>query len=104
VINFNGKAPALTEKKFSFDLDSDGKEDQISFVGSDSGFLAVDLNDDGLVNDGKELFGAIYLGNIDTVFSIKNQANSLQGEVKKSGLYINENGTGGVVQQINLTI
>jgi hypothetical protein len=157
VINFNGKAPALTEKKFSFDLDSDGKEDQISFVGSDSGFLAVDLNDDGLVNDGKELFGpntgngfhelakydedgnhwidendsiydqlqlwtkdsegkdvlfalgqkgigAIYLGNIDTVFSIKNQENSLQGEVKKSGIYINENGTGGVVQQIDLTI
>ncbi len=57
VINFNGSAPELTNEKFSFDLDSDGKEDQISFVGPGSGFLAVDLNGDGQINNGGELFG-----------------------------------------------
>jgi hypothetical protein len=30
---------------------------QISFVGSGSGFLCLDLNGDGRINDGSELFG-----------------------------------------------
>lgn len=57
VINFNGKAAELTTQKFSFDLDSDGKEDQVSFAGKDAGFLALDLNEDGIINNGSELFG-----------------------------------------------
>ena len=57
VISFDGKTAELTQTKFSFDLDSDGKEDQISFVQPGSGFLALDLNNDGLINDGQELFG-----------------------------------------------
>lgn len=157
VINFNGKAPELTDTKFTFDLDSDGKEDQISFVGPGSGFLALDLNGDGRINNGKELFGpntgngfielarydedgnqwidendsiyerlwiwtkdsegrdilfalgqkgigAIYLGNIDTSFAMKNQQNDLQGQMRKSGIYIKESGSVGTVQQIDLTI
>lgn len=47
----------LTEAKYNFDLDSDGREDLISFVRPGSGFLALDLNGDGRVNDGRELFG-----------------------------------------------
>lgn len=57
VINFNGNSVELTETKFSFDLDMDGRNDQISFVGPDSGFLALDHNGDGKINDGSELFG-----------------------------------------------
>lgn len=57
VINFAGTAPGLTSKKYSFDLDADGKQDQISFVNPGSGFLALDLNSDGLINNGLELFG-----------------------------------------------
>lgn len=57
VINFGGTAPELTDTKYSFDLDSDGTEDQISFVGPNSGFLALDINEDGMVNNGSELFG-----------------------------------------------
>lgn len=57
VINFNGSAPALTDTKFHFDLDSDGKADQISFVGPNSGFLALDISGDGVINNGSELFG-----------------------------------------------
>lgn len=57
VINYDGLAPGLTEAKFSFDLDADGELDQISFVRPGSGLLALDLNGDGRVNDGRELFG-----------------------------------------------
>ncbi|PKM80230.1 MAG: hypothetical protein CVU89_14690 [Firmicutes bacterium HGW-Firmicutes-14] len=57
VINFDGPAAELTNTKFSFDLDSDGKEDQISFVRPGSGFLSLDKNNDGVINDGSELFG-----------------------------------------------
>lgn len=57
VINFAGTAAELTQTKYSFDLDADGTPDQISFVGSGSGFLALDKNGDGRVNDGRELFG-----------------------------------------------
>jgi hypothetical protein len=57
VINFDGHAPGLTDTKYQFDLDSDGTQDQISFVEEGSGFLALDLNNDGTVNNGKELFG-----------------------------------------------
>lgn len=157
VINFNGSAPELTSYKFSFDLDADGKEDQLSFVGPGSGFLALDLNGDGRINNGKELFGpnsgdgfaelaqydedgnrwidendsiysrlriwtknaagndvlfalgqkgigAIFLGNIDTPFNMKDQHNNLQGRVAKSGIYVNENGSVGIIQHLDLTI
>jgi hypothetical protein len=57
VLNFGGNAAELTATRFSFDLDSDGHQDQIAFVGPDSGFLALDRNDDGVISDGRELFG-----------------------------------------------
>ncbi|AOY78042.1 hypothetical protein [Clostridium formicaceticum] len=57
VINFNGNGVGLSEKKFSFDLTMDGKMEQISYLKPGSGFLAIDLNGDGKINDGSELFG-----------------------------------------------
>lgn len=57
VINFNGTAAQLTDTKFSFDLNEDGKKERISFAGTGSGFLTLDINYDGVVNDGSELFG-----------------------------------------------
>lgn len=155
VINFDGKATELTQTKFSFDIDADGQTDQISFVGSGSGFLALDKNGDGAINNGSELFGtqsgngfsdlaaydqdgnnwidendsiynnlriwskdaegndtlialgqkgigAIYLGNISTPFSIKDIENTLQGQIRASGIFINENGTVGTIQQVDL--
>lgn len=58
VINFSGNSAELTTQKFSFDIDSDGAADQLSFVKSGSGFLALDKNKDGKINNGGELFGA----------------------------------------------
>lgn len=58
VINFEGNAAELTDQKFDFDIDADGEADRISFVGSASGFLALDRNGNGIIDDGNELFGA----------------------------------------------
>lgn len=57
VINFSGNLPGLSDATFSFDLDADGEKDQISTLKEGSGFLALDLNNDQIINDGSELFG-----------------------------------------------
>ena len=57
VINYGAASASVTQEKFSFDIDADGTLDQISFAGPGSGFLALDLNNDGHINDGRELFG-----------------------------------------------
>ena len=57
VINYAGTLPGLSDEKISFDLDADGITEQVSFVNNNSGFLSLDLNGDGMINDGFELFG-----------------------------------------------
>ncbi len=57
VINVDSEVAQISEQKFLFDLDADGKEEEISMTEKGSGFLALDLNDDGKINDGSELFG-----------------------------------------------
>ncbi len=57
VINFNGTAAQLSDMKFAFDLDSNGVEEEIPVLGPGSGFLVIDANRDGQVNNGSELFG-----------------------------------------------
>jgi hypothetical protein len=57
VINFAGPAASLTNTKYNFDIDSDGKAELMSLVDQGSGFLALDANKDGTVNNGSELFG-----------------------------------------------
>ena len=57
VINIDSDITAVSDFKFLFDLDCDGKKENISFAGAGSGFLALDMNDDGIINDGSELFG-----------------------------------------------
>lgn len=57
VINFDGQGAALSDTRFSFDLDSDGSPEQIAMLRPGSGYLALDRNQDGIINDGSELFG-----------------------------------------------
>ncbi len=157
VINFGGQAAQLGDTRFSFDLDADGVQDSIAFVASGSGFLVLDRNRDGVVNDGSELFGprtgdgfqelarhdadgngwideadpvfselqvwtrdaegrdgltalaalgigAVGLAHVATPFSLKTDGNELLGQVRSSGVYLNENGTVGSVQQIDLVV
>lgn len=49
----------LTQDKVDFDIDSDGKTDNIHFATGTSGFLAIDNNKNGKIDDGSELFGAL---------------------------------------------
>ncbi|WDP88528.1 MAG: hypothetical protein HUN04_01735 [Desulfobacter sp.] len=57
VINLDGTLPRLSEAKFRFDLDADGSSENISMLSQGSGFLCLDKNQDGIINDGSELFG-----------------------------------------------
>jgi hypothetical protein len=57
VINFNGNSTQLSNMKFSFDLNADGIDEQMAALKPGSGFLAIDVNGDGTINDGTELFG-----------------------------------------------
>ncbi|MFZ2853693.1 MAG: VCBS repeat-containing protein [Rhodocyclaceae bacterium] len=157
VLNFNGSAAQLTSQRFKFDLDSDGKAEDINFATGGSGFLAFDRNDDGKINNGSELFGArsgngfaelaefdadhngwidendaIYdklrvwskssdgedqiatlrqatigalsLAHVATPFDLKDGGNALQGQVRSSGILLQEDGKAGTMQQIDLTV
>jgi len=57
VINFDGKGTQLSQTRFKFDLDSNGSEEQLASLRPGSGFLALDRNGDGTINNGSELFG-----------------------------------------------
>lgn len=156
VINLDTDAVSVSDQKFYFDLDADGHQEQISRLNAGSGFLALDKNGDGIINDGSELFGttsgngfadlaqydqdgngwideadeifnqlliwqkdengndvlrglgaagvgAIYLGNVDTEFSLNTQTdNKTNAVVRQTGMFLYENGTAGTVQQIDL--
>lgn len=57
VIHYKGNLPSLTAERYEFDITMDGRKELISFPGNGSGFLALDRNGDGIINDGSELFG-----------------------------------------------
>lgn len=157
VLNFGAQGAQLENARFAFDLDVDGVLDSIAFVASGSGFLVLDRNGDGVVNDGSELFGprtgdgfeelapydvdgnrwideadpvfgelriwtrdaeggdtltpltamgvgAIGLARVATPFSLKTVENEQLGQLRSSGVYLNENGTAGSVQQVDLVV
>ena len=58
VVNFGTASAELSGRTFSFDLDADGEKDNIAVLGEMCGFLAYDKNEDGVIGDGSELFGA----------------------------------------------
>jgi hypothetical protein len=57
VINFDGNAAELSQTRFEFDIDANGTTEQIATLRPGSGFLALDKNQDGVINNGSELFG-----------------------------------------------
>ena len=157
VINIDSCAAEVSDQKFYFDLDVDGKKDSISMLGKGSGFLALDLNEDGIINDGSELFGtksgdgfkdlakydkdgngwideadevfdrlkvmcfnedgstslysikdkgvgAIYLGSRETEFTVTNQENEINAQVRKTGVFLYESGYAGTIQHVDMAV
>lgn len=157
VVNFNGTAAELSNVRFAFDLDSDGFEEDVPLLKPGSGFLVFDINNDGAVNNGSELFGprtgngfnelaahdidannwidendpvynqlyvwtmdemggqnlsslkqrgigAINTGNVATMFDLKGADNELLGRTVRTGIYVNEGGTVGTIQQLDLAV
>lgn len=158
MINLDSNVARVSDMKFMFDIDADGKEEEVSLAGKGSGFLALDKNGDGRINDGSELFGtksgdgfadlaaydedgngwidegdsifkdlkiwtkdedgndvlidlleadvgAIYLGNAETEFSLKNaENNDTNGIIRKTGIYLKESGGVGTVQHVDLAV
>jgi hypothetical protein len=48
--------------------------------------------------------GAIAVPAAETSFDLKNQENKLEGRIKRTGIYLSENGQAGTVQQIDVAI
>lgn len=59
---------------------------------------------DSLATLAEKGIGAIYLGNINTQFQIKNQQNQLLGIIQKGSVFIREDGTAGTVQELDLVV
>lgn len=155
VISLDGKMPQLSDTTFEFDLNADGEKENISFTGAGSGFLAFDKNNDNVINDGSELFGAgtgngfkelaafdedqnnwidendaifsklsvwtrdedgqdvlislkdagigaIALDYAATSFNMTKSDDTLQGQLKSTGIFLFENGGVGSIHQIDL--
>ncbi len=58
VINLDGSVATVSDQKIRFDIDGDGELDTVSRLSKGNGYLALDKNGDGIINDGNELFGA----------------------------------------------
>ncbi len=157
VINLDGNIADLSDQTFLFDIDGDGKEDEINRLGAGSGFLALDKNGDGIINDGSELFGtksgngfadlaaydtdhngfidegdeiwdklkiwvmdengnqqlyslaekgigAICLQNASTNYTLADDQNEAKGMVRRTGVFLYENGNVGTVQHVDMAL
>lgn len=60
VIHFGGPAAELSDQRFAFDLDADGQVEMLPTFNENSqcGFLALDRDKNGCIDNGRELFGA----------------------------------------------
>ncbi len=57
VIQLEDAPETISDQKWFFDLDSDGEKEEISELAKGNGFLALDKNGNGQIDDGSELFG-----------------------------------------------
>jgi len=155
VINYEGPSTSIGDMSFYFDLDADGNLDEVNSLGFGSGFLAYDENENGIIDDGSELFGvksqngfsdlarydldnngwideadtifeklkvwykdengndvllslkdvgigAISLSSAEGDFSLTDSCNQTEAIIRRSGIFLYENGGIGTIQQLDL--
>ena len=59
IVTLDGSMARLGDDVTSFDLDVDGTNDRVRLTAGASSFLVRDLDGNGAITDGRELFGAI---------------------------------------------
>lgn len=57
-----------------------------------------------LIALGQAGVGAIYLGNVSSPFSLKDAGNNTLGQISRTGIFLNEDGTAGTIQHVDLVI
>lgn len=57
VINLTGGPAQLSDSYFEFDLNSDGNNETLHQTAAGTGFLVFDKNENGIIDDGSEMFG-----------------------------------------------
>jgi hypothetical protein len=160
VVNFAGTAAQLSGlagQRFRFDLDGDGLPEDLPLFASGSGYLALDVNGNGRIDSGRELFGpqsgsgfaelaaldedgngwidagdaalarlrvwtpsaadngslvslaelgigALGLAHVATPFALRDGSNHDLGMIQSSGIFLDESGQVGSLQEIDLTV
>ena len=61
-LDHNGYTFSTLENGVQFDINADGIKDQVAWNTSGDGILAIDLNHDGVINDGTEIFTPDFAG------------------------------------------
>jgi hypothetical protein len=74
VLDFGGPAAALSDLRFDFDLDGDGTKEKVPLLGG-SGYLALDRNANGRIDDGRELFGPTSGNGFDELAALDGDGN-----------------------------
>lgn len=59
VINLDAASASLEGQRWRFDLDANGSKESLPVLGVGSGYLVMDRNGNGRIDDGRELFGAL---------------------------------------------
>lgn len=57
VIQLDDAPETISDQKWFFDIDGNGEKEEISELAKGNGFLALDKNGNGIIDDGNELFG-----------------------------------------------
>lgn len=57
VIQLEDVPDTISDQKWFFDIDGDGTKEEISELAKGNGFLALDEDENGIIDDGSELFG-----------------------------------------------
>ena len=57
VIQLDNAPETISNQKWFFDIDGNGEKEEISELAKGNGFLALDKNGNGIIDDGNELFG-----------------------------------------------